>query len=142
MDNSTRHNIFFNDLNFIIRNANHFHLYLSLCNDDSYIQQCHNKILNEYNEAVKWLSIPADNRFLLSFVENNIDSSKVTILSGLKDNKNINQLLAVMNMARSSFYKLNLPIILWVNSDLIFKFIRITPDFYNCTSSIHLEKLS
>lgn len=142
MNNLKRDSIFFKDLNFIIKNCNNFQLYLSLCNDNSYIQQCHNKILNEYSKTVKWLSIPADHRFLLSFVENNIDSSKVTILSGLKDNKNINQLLAVMNMARSSFYKLNLPIILWVNSDLIFKFISIAPDFYNCTSSIHLEKWS
>ena len=139
MDNMTRHNDFFNDLSFILKHSNSFRLYLALCNDDSFIQESHNIILNEYNKSVQWLSFPSDNRFLFSFLENNIDSSKVTIVSGLKDNLDIDYVLATMNVIRETFYKFNLPIILWVDKCIMAKFIRIAPDFYNCTGSINLE---
>ncbi len=138
MDNITKHNDFFHDLNFILKYSNRFQLYLALCNDDSFIQESHNIILNEYNKSVQWLSFPSDNRFLFSFLENNIDCSKVTIVNGLKDNLNIDTVLATMNVIRETFYKFNLPIILWVDESIMGKFIKIAPDFYSCTSTINL----
>ena len=138
MDNMTRHNDFFHDLSFILKHSNSFRLYLALCNDDSFIQESHNIILNEYNKSVQWLSFPSDNRFLFSFLENNIDSSKVTIVNGLKDNLDIETVLVRMNVIRETFYKFNLPIILWVDESIMGKFIRIAPDFYSCTSTINL----
>ena len=134
----TRHNDFFHDLSFILKHSNSFRLYLALCNDDSFIQESHNIILNEYNKSVQWLSFPSDNRFLFSFLENNIDCSKVTIVNGLKDNLNIDTVLATMNVIRETFYKFNLPIILWVDESIMGKFIKIAPDFYSCTSTINL----
>ena len=138
MDNITRHYDFFHDLNFILKYSNHFRLYLALCNDDSFIQESHNIILNEYNKSVQWLSFPSDNRFLFSFLENNIDCSKVTIVNGLKDNLNIDTVLATMNVIRETFYKFNLPIILWVDEYIMAKFIKVAPDFYNCSGTITL----
>ena len=139
MDYLKKRCIFFNDLNFILNYCNRFRLYLALCNDDLFIQESHNVILNEYNNTVQWLSFPSDNRFLFSFVENNIDSSKVTIVCGLKDNVDIDHVLATMNVIRETFYQFNLPIILWVDKSIMSKFIRIAPDFYNCTGTINLE---
>ena len=115
MDNITKRYSFFHDLNFILNYSNRFRLYLALCNDDSFIQESHNIILNEYNKSVQWLSFPSDNRFLFSFLENNIDCSKVTIVNGLKDNLNIDTVLATMNVIRETFYQFNLPIILCVD---------------------------
>ena len=138
MDNITKHNDFFHDLNFILNYSNRFRLYLALCNDDSFIQESHNIILNEYNKSVQWLSFPSDNRFLFSFLENNIDCSKVTIVNGLKDNLNIDTVLATMNVIRETFYKFNLPIILWVDESIMAKFIKVAPDFYNCSGTITL----
>ena len=138
MDNITKRYSFFHDLNFILNYSNRFRLYLALCNDDSFIQESHNIILNEYNKSVQWLSFPSDNRFLFSFLENNIDCSKVTIVNGLKDNLNIDTVLATMNVIRETFYKFNLPIILWVDESIMGKFIKIAPDFYSCTSTINL----
>ena len=138
MDNMTRHNDFFHDLSFILKHSKSFRLYLALCNDDSFIQESHNIILNEYNNTVQWISFPSDNRFLFSFLENNIDSSKVTIVNGLKDNLDIEIVLVRMNVIRETFYKFNLPIILWVDESIMGKFIRIAPDFYSCTSTINL----
>jgi hypothetical protein len=138
MDNITKHNDFFHDLNFILKYSNRFQLYLALCNDDSFIQESHNIILNEYNKSVQWLSFPSDNRFLFSFLENNIDCSKVTIVNGLKDNLNIDTVLATMNVIRETFYKFNLPIILWVDESIMAKFIKVAPDFYNCSGTITL----
>jgi hypothetical protein len=138
MDNMTRHNDFFHDLSFILKHSNSFRLYLALCNDDSFIQESHNIILNEYNKSVQWLSFPSDNRFLFSFLENNIDCSKVTIVNGLKDNLDIETVLVTMNVIRETFYKFNLPIILWVDESIMGKFIKIAPDFYSCTSTINL----
>ena len=134
----TRHNDFFHDLSFILKHSNSFRLYLALCNDDSFIQESHNIILNEYNKSVQWLSFPSDNRFLFSFLENNIDCSKVTIVNGLKDNLNIDTVLATMNVIRETFYKFNLPIILWVDESIMAKFIKVAPDFYNCSGTITL----
>jgi hypothetical protein len=134
----TRHNDFFHDLSFILKHSNSFRLYLALCNDDSFIQESHNIILNEYNKSVQWLSFPSDNRFLFSFLENNIDCSKVTIVNGLKDNLDIETVLVTMNVIRETFYKFNLPIILWVDESIMGKFIKIAPDFYSCTSTINL----
>ena len=139
MDYSNKLHIFFNNLDFIINYCYRFRLYLALCNDDLFIQESHNVILNEYNNTVQWLSFPCDNRFLFSFLENNIDSSKVTIVSGLKDNLDIDYVLATMNVIRETFYKFNLPIILWVDKCIMAKFIRIAPDFYSCTGRISLE---
>ena len=138
MDNITKHNDFFHDLNFILKYSNRFQLYLALCNDDSFIQESHNIILNEYNKSVQWLSFPSDNRFLFSFLENTIDSSKVTVVNGLKDNIDIDTVLATMNVIRETFYQFNLPIILWVDESIMGKFIKIAPDFYSCTSTINL----
>jgi hypothetical protein len=138
MDNLNKHNNFFNDLDFILKHCNRFRLYLAFCNDDSFIQESHNVILNEYNNTVKWLSFPSNNIFLFSFLENNIESSKVTIVCGLKDNLDIDCVLATMNVIRENFYKFNLPIILWVDESILTKFIKIAPDFYNCTGTIHL----
>jgi len=138
MDNITKHNDFFHDLNFILKYSNRFQLYLALCNDDSFIQESHNIILNEYNKSVQWLSFPSDNRFLFSFLENNINCSKVTIVNGLKDNLNIDTVLATMNVIRETFYKFNLPIILWVDESIMAKFIKVAPDFYNCSGTITL----
>ena len=138
MDNMTRHNDFFHDLSFILKHSNSFRLYLALCNDDSFIQESHNIILNEYNKSVQWLSFPSDNRFLFSFLENTIDSSKVTVVNGLKDNIDIDTVLATMNVIRETFYQFNLPIILWVDESIMAKFIKIAPDFYNCSGSITL----
>ena len=138
MDNITRHYDFFHDLNFILKYSNHFRLYLALCNDDSFIQESHNIILNEYNDRVLWLSFPYDNRFLFSFLENTIDSSKVTVVNGLKDNIDIDTVLVTMNVIRETFYKFNLPIILWVDESIMAKCIKIAPDFYNCSGSITL----
>ena len=138
MDYLKKRCIFFNDLNFILNYCNRFRLYLALCNDDLFIQESHNVILNEYNNTVQWLSFPSDNRFLFSFLENNIDSSKVTIVCGLKDNVDIDYVLATMNVIRETFYQFNLPIILWVDESIMAKFIKIAPDFYNCSGSITL----
>jgi hypothetical protein len=138
MDNITKRYSFFHDLNFILKYSNRFRLYLALCNDDSFIQESHNIILNEYNKSVQWLSFPSDNRFLFSFLENNIDCSKVTIVNGLKDNLNIDTVLATMNVIRETFYKFNLPIILWVDESIMAKFIKVAPDFYNCSGTITL----
>ena len=138
MDNLNKHNNFFNDLDFILKHCNRFRLYLAFCNDDSFIQESHNIILNEYNKSVQWLSFPSDNRFLFSFLENNIDCSKVTIVNGLKDNLNIDTVLATMNVIRETFYKFNLPIILWVDESIMAKFIKVAPDFYNCSGTITL----
>lgn len=138
MDNITKHNDFFHDLNFILKYSNRFQLYLALCNDDSFIQESHNIILNEYNKSVQWLSFPSNNRFLFSFLENNINCSKVTIVNGLKDNLNIDTVLATMNVIRETFYKFNLPIILWVDESIMAKFIKVAPDFYNCSGTITL----
>ena len=138
MDDITRRNEFFHDLNFILKHSNRFRLYLALCDDDSFIQESHNIILNEYNKSVQWLSFPSDNRFLFSFLENNIDCSRFTIVNGLKDNLNINTVLATMNVIRETFYKFNLPIILWVDESIVGQFIRVAPDFYSCTSTINL----
>jgi hypothetical protein len=128
----------FRDLNFFLNYSDHFRLYLALCNDDSFVKESHNIILNEYNKSVQWLSFLSDNRFLFSFLENNIDSSKITIVNGLKDNHDIETVFATMNVIRESFYKLKLPIILWVDESIMAKFIRIAPDFYSCTGTIHL----
>ena len=138
MDNITRHKEFFHDLDFVLKHSDRFRLYLALCNDDSFIQESHNIILNEYNKSVQWISFPSDNRFLFSFLENTIDSSKVTIVSGLKDNLDIDYVLITMNIIRETFYKLNLPIILWVDESIMGKFIKVAPDFYSCTSTINL----
>ncbi|MDE5086717.1 MAG: hypothetical protein O4805_05980, partial [Trichodesmium sp. St16_bin2-tuft] len=75
---------------------------------------------------------------LFSFLENNIDCSKVTIVNGLKDNLNIDTVLATMNVIRETFYKFNLPIILWVDESIMAKFIKVAPDFYNCSGTITL----
>ena len=128
----------FRDLNFFLNYSDHFRLYLALCNDDSFVKESHNIILNEYNKSVQWLSFPSDNRFLFSFLENNIDCSKVTIVNGLKDNLNIDTVLATMNVIRETFYKFNLPIILWVDESIMAKFIKVAPDFYNCSGTITL----
>ena len=139
MDNLKKHQVFFHDLKFILKYCTHFRLYLALCNDDSFIQESHNIILNEYNDRVLWLSFPYDNRFLFSFLENTIDSSKVTIVNGLKDNIDIDTVLATMNVVRETFYKFNLPIILWVDDSIMARFVKIAPDFYNCSGSITLK---
>ena len=139
MEYADKRYTFLHDLNFILNYCKHFRLYLALCNDDSFVKESHNIILNEYNKSVQWLSFPSDNRFLFSFVENNIDSSKVTIVCGLKDNVDIDHVLATMNVIRETFYQFNLPIILWVDKSIMSKFIRIAPDFYNCTGTINLE---
>ena len=138
MDNITRHNEFFHDLNFILKHSKRFRLYLALCNDDSFIQESHNRILNEYNKSVQWRTFPSDNRFLFSFLENTIDSSKVTVVNGLKDNLSIDTVLATMNVIRDTFYKFDLPIILWVDEYIMGRFIRVAPDFYNCSGTINL----
>ena len=128
----------FRDLNFFISYCNHFRLYLALCDDDGFVQEAHNIILNEYNKSVQWLSFPSENRFLFSFLENTMDSSKITIVNGLKDNHDIDTVFSTMNLIRESFQKFNLPIILWVDDCLMAKFIRIAPDFFSCTGTIHL----
>ena len=128
----------FRDLNFFISYCNDFRLYLALCDDDEFVQEAHNIILNEYNKSVQWLSFPSDNRFLFSFLENNIDCSKVTIVNGLKDNLDIETVLVTMNVIRETFYKFNLPIILWVDESIMAKFIKVAPDFYNCSGTITL----
>ena len=139
MEYADKRYTFLHDLNFILNYCKHFRLYLALCNDDSFVKESHNIILNEYNDRVQWLSFPSDNRFLFSFLENTIDSSKVTVVNGLKDNIDIDTVLATMNVIRETFYKFNLPIILWVDKSIMSKFIRIAPDFYNCTGTINLE---
>jgi|GEM_PF-3629448 hypothetical protein len=139
MESTDKHYTFVHDLNFILNYCTHFRLYLALCNDDSFVKECHNIILNGYNEKVLWLSFPSDNRFLFSFLENSIDSSKVTIVNGLKDNIDIDTVLTTMNVVREAFYKFKLPVILWVNDSIMGKFVKIAPDFYNCSGSITLK---
>lgn len=140
MNNTEKQTLFFKDIDFILRVDTKFRLYLSICNDNSCIQEIHNKILNEYN-TVRWLSFPANNNYLLSFVENNLEatSAKLLIIEGLKDNNDIGTVLASMNIIRNSFRKFELPIILWVDDNLVGKFIKLAPNFYSWCCHIYLK---
>lgn len=139
MDNQTMHQEFSHDLKFILKYSNRFRLYLALCNDDSFIKEAHNIILNDYNQSVQWLSFPSDNQYLFSFLENNMNGSKVTIVNGLKDNTKIDTVLSTMNVIRETFYTLNSPVIVWVNDYIMGRFIKVAPDFYNCSGTINLS---
>lgn len=138
MNNKIRHQEFFHDLKFIFKYSNNFRLYLAICDDKLFIQEVHNIILNDYNKSVQWLSFPSDNKYLFSFLENNMNGSKVVIVNGLQDNTDIDTVVSTMNVIRETFYTLESPLILWVNKYIMGRVIKVAPDFYNCSGTIHL----
>lgn len=134
MNYSEKEYNFFSKLNFILRMDQNFSLYLCNSNEDSYDQKIKNKILNEY-QTIQWLVFPADDNHLHPFIENNLQTnSKILIVEGLKDNKNLTRVLVNMNLLRNAFHRFNLPIILWVNDKVLVQMIRLSPDFESwCT---------
>ena len=57
----------------------------------------------------------------------------------IKDNTNIDTVISTMNVIRETFYTLNSPVIVWVNDYIMGRFIKVAPDFYNCSGTINLS---
>ncbi|MGE5655854.1 MAG: hypothetical protein ACM37W_04495 [Actinomycetota bacterium] len=119
-----------------------FSLLLAHCNSAITGQEIVKRLREISQVKLRELSLPPSAKTLYTTVvaELGKEQPSALIIFGLDSMIHLEPLLIATNTARNKFREtFHFPLILWVTDDVLRKMIRIAPDFYSWSTSIHFE---
>ncbi|MEH1830392.1 MAG: hypothetical protein V7L22_34485 [Nostoc sp.] len=121
-----------------------FLVLLAHCND-SLLQDCIRQHLRTISELkIQEIFIDKSDTKLYTFIEAKLINQQASALMvcGLESVIDVDKVLITTNIVRNDFKKFSLPIVLWVNDEVIVKLQRIAPDFYSWTTTTQFAVIS
>ena len=121
-----------------------FSVLLAHCNDPFLQNSIRQHLLTIYERNIQEIFIEKSDTKLYTFIEAKLINEPVTALMvcGLESVTDIETVLITTNIVRDNFKNFSLPIVLWVNDEVIVKLQRIAPDFYSWTTTTQFAVIS
>lgn len=114
-----------------------FSVLLAHCNDPLLQDSIRQHLQTTSSLRIQEIFIDKSETKLYTFIEAKLINQQASALMvcGLELLTDIDKLLITTNLVRDNFKNFSLPIVLWVNDEVIVKLQRIAPDFYSWTTT-------